>query len=46
MEIVIASGNTVSEAVARKYGAQLECLALNRLLLHGSRARLGLSIVP
>lgn len=35
VEIVIASGNTASEAVARKCGAQLECIARNRLQLHG-----------
>lgn len=35
VEIVIAAGNTVSEAVARKYGAQFECNARNRLQLHG-----------
>ncbi|WP_073108609.1 GNAT family N-acetyltransferase [Pollutimonas bauzanensis] len=35
VEIVIASGNTPSEAVARKYGAQLECIARNRLQLRG-----------
>lgn len=35
VEIVVAQGNTPSEAVARKYGAQFECIAQNRLQLHG-----------
>jgi RimJ/RimL family protein N-acetyltransferase len=35
IEIVIAAGNTASEAVARKYGAQFECNARNRLQLRG-----------
>lgn len=35
VEIVVAEGNTPSMAVARKAGAVHECLARNRLLLHG-----------
>lgn len=35
VEIVTASGNTPSEGVARKSGAQFECVARNRLQLHG-----------
>ena len=35
VEIVVAKGNSPSEAVARKYGAEFECLARNRLQLHG-----------
>lgn len=36
IEIVVAIGNEASAAVARKSGALLECVARNRLLLHGS----------
>lgn len=35
VEIVVACGNTASEGVARKAGAQLEGVARNRLQLHG-----------
>lgn len=35
VEIVIATGNTASQAVARKVGALYECTARNRLQLHG-----------
>lgn len=35
VEIVVARGNLASEGVARKAGAQLECVARNRLQLHG-----------
>ena len=35
VEIVVAQGNQPSEAVARKFGAQFECVARNRLQLHG-----------
>lgn len=35
VEIVVAVGNVASENVARKYGAMLECVARNRLYLHG-----------
>ncbi len=35
VEIVIAAGNEPSVAVARKAGATHECLARNRLKLHG-----------
>jgi ribosomal-protein-serine acetyltransferase len=35
IEIVIAEGNTASIAVARKTGATHECIAKNRLQLHG-----------
>lgn len=35
IEIVIAEGNLASIAVARKTGATYECLARNRLQLHG-----------
>ncbi|MGC4060881.1 MAG: GNAT family N-acetyltransferase [Aquabacterium sp.] len=35
VEIVAAQGNVASEGVAIKAGAQLECLARNRLHLHG-----------
>ena len=36
IEIVVAQGNTASEALARQTGAQWECLARNRLQLHGA----------
>lgn len=36
IEIVVAEGNTPSVAVARKAGATYECLARNRLQLHGN----------
>lgn len=35
VEIVVAIGNVASEAVARKAGAQFECLARNRLMIRG-----------
>lgn len=35
IEIVVADGNVASIAVARKAGATYECLARNRLQLHG-----------
>ncbi len=35
VEIVVAAGNTASQALARKAGATYECLARNRLQLHG-----------
>lgn len=35
LEIVVADGNHASMAVARKVGAAYECLAQNRLQLHG-----------
>ena len=35
IEIVVAVGNLASERVAQKSGALLECVARNRLLIHG-----------
>jgi RimJ/RimL family protein N-acetyltransferase len=35
VEIVVAQGNLPSEAVARRCGAEFECVAKNRLQLHG-----------
>ncbi|WP_349307057.1 GNAT family protein [Comamonas sp. 17RB] len=35
VEIVVAQGNLPSEAVARRCGAEFECIAKNRLQLHG-----------
>jgi ribosomal-protein-serine acetyltransferase len=35
IEIVVAQGNRASEGVARSAGAQLECLARNRLMIRG-----------
>jgi RimJ/RimL family protein N-acetyltransferase len=35
VEIVVAEGNAPSKAVALKAGAQLECVARNRLHIHG-----------
>lgn len=35
VEIVVAQGNSASEGVARKYGAEFECLAKKRLQVHG-----------
>lgn len=47
VEIVIADGNLPSLAVARKAGAMWECLARNRLRLHGGPvAAHVLSLVP
>ncbi|MEG0923158.1 MAG: GNAT family N-acetyltransferase [Comamonas sp.] len=36
IEIVVAEGNIASEALARQAGAKWECLARNRLQLHGA----------
>lgn len=36
IEIVVAQGNEASVAVARKAGGLLECVARNRLLIHGT----------
>ena|SRR5580698_6411658 len=36
IEIVVAIGNAASEAVALKSGATAECVAKNRLFIHGS----------
>ena len=36
IEIVAAEGNESSRRVARKVGAREECLALNRLVIHGA----------
>ncbi|OZI33977.1 GNAT family N-acetyltransferase [Bordetella genomosp. 10] len=47
VEIVIAAGNAASEAVARKYGAEFEGVARNRIQLHGAPVpALMFSIVP
>lgn len=47
VEIVIAEGNTASEAVARKVGAQFEGKARNRLRLHGGPVSAAIfSLVP
>lgn len=47
VEIVIAAGNTASEAVARKFGAQFEGHARNRLQLHGVAVTAAVySVVP
>jgi ribosomal-protein-serine acetyltransferase len=47
VEIVVAAGNDVSLGVARKAGAVHECLARNRLVLHGaSVAAHVFSLVP
>ncbi|WP_120965377.1 GNAT family N-acetyltransferase [Comamonas sp. lk] len=47
VEIVVATGNTASESVARKYGATRECMARNRLQLHGKAvAATVFSVVP
>jgi RimJ/RimL family protein N-acetyltransferase len=35
LEIVAAVGNTASRRVAEKSGAQFECIARNRLMIHG-----------
>lgn len=35
LEVVAAEHNMVSRAVAQKIGAQFECIARNRLVLHG-----------
>ena len=47
VEIVVAVGNTASENLARKYGALLECVARNRLHLHGHAVAASVfSLVP
>jgi RimJ/RimL family protein N-acetyltransferase len=47
VEIVIATGNTASEALARKYGAQFEGTARNRIRLHGVSASASVfSVIP
>ncbi|CAM4162244.1 GNAT family N-acetyltransferase [Bordetella tumulicola] len=47
VEIVIATGNTASEAIARNYGAHFEGIARNRLQLHGVAVSASIfSIVP
>ena len=47
VEIVIAQGNTASEAVARKCGAQFEYLARNRLQVHGRAVAASIfSVIP
>ena len=47
VEIVIAEGNTASEALARKVGAQFEGKARNRLQLHGRPVTASMfSLVP
>lgn len=47
IEIVIAKGNTASEALARKYGAKFEGTAQNRLRLHGASVSASMfSIIP
>lgn len=47
LEIVVAEGNIPSEGVARQSGAQFECIARNRLHLHGtSVAALVFSLIP
>ncbi|MNG35492.1 hypothetical protein D3C84_1222450 [compost metagenome] len=47
VEIVIAEGNTASEELARKVGAQFEGKARNRLQLHGRPVSASMfSLVP
>lgn len=47
IEIVVAVGNEPSAAVARKAGAELECVARNRLLLRGQPVAASVfSLVP
>lgn len=47
VEIVTAIGNAASEGVARKAGAQFECIARNRLYLHGNAVSASIfSVVP
>jgi len=47
IEIVVAEGNEASLAVARKLGAQFECLARNRLTVRGNPAAAWVhSLVP
>ena len=46
-EIVVAVGNHASEGVARRAGAQWECVARNRLQLHGAAVPASVfSLVP
>lgn len=47
VEIVVAVGNHASEGVARRAGAQWECVARNRLQLHGAAVPASVfSLVP
>ncbi len=47
LEIVAAEDNVASRAVALRIGAQFECIARNRLILHGRpRAAAVYSLVP
>lgn len=47
VEVVVALGNQPSFGVARKSGAMLECVARNRLLIHGnSHAASVFSLIP
>lgn len=47
LEIVIAEGNRASRRVAEKVGAVLECVARNRLIIHGkTHAAAIYSLVP
>jgi RimJ/RimL family protein N-acetyltransferase len=47
VEIVTAVGNEASARVARKAGARFECIARNKLYLHGSPVAANVfSLVP
>lgn len=46
VEIVIASGNIPSAGVAHKSGAQFECVAQNRLQLHGVAVSASVFSIP
>lgn len=47
IEIVVAVGNTASHGVAQKSGALLECVARNRLIVHGNSVPASVfSIIP
>lgn len=47
VEIVVALGNHASAGVARKAGAQFECVARNRLFIHGTPVSASVfSLVP
>ena len=47
IEIVVAVGNKPSESVARNSGAMMECVARNRLLIHGKPVPASIfSLVP
>ena len=47
VEVVVAVGNHASEGVARRAGAQWECVARNRLQLHGAAVPASVfSLVP